>query len=86
MCTYFVYILVVLASRGFIISYLTGGGKPEKDPAEMTVQERLAIFSKKQTSALVPKAPFGQSVPMKVSMDTFLVLHCQVNSVIMCIS
>lgn len=75
-----------LASGSFIISFMTGGCKPEKDPAEMSVQERLAIFSKKQTSALIPKAPFGQSVPKKVSMDSYLVLHCQVNSGRICIS
>ncbi|KAG0725453.1 Anillin [Chionoecetes opilio] len=39
--------------------------EPRKDPAEMSVQERLAIFSKKQGGALVPKAPFGQPVPAK---------------------
>ncbi|KAK8401672.1 hypothetical protein O3P69_001061 [Scylla paramamosain] len=39
--------------------------EPQKDPAEMSVQERLAIFSKKQGGALVPKAPFGQPVPAK---------------------
>ncbi|KAK4310082.1 hypothetical protein Pmani_018334 [Petrolisthes manimaculis] len=49
-----------------------GGSKPEIDPAEMTVQERLAIFSKKQTSALVPKAPFGQSVPVKALQNNDL--------------
>lgn len=79
--------LLIVSSFSFwkflIISLTTGGCKPEKDPAEMTVQERLAIFSKKQTSALVPKAPFGQSVPVKVSMDSFLVLHCKINSCIM---
>lgn len=32
----------------------------------MSVQERLAIFSKKQGGALIPKAPFGQPVPTKV--------------------
>ncbi|XP_050688938.1 anillin-like isoform X3 [Eriocheir sinensis] len=39
--------------------------QPQKDPAEMSVQERLAIFSKKQGGALIPKAPFGQPVPAK---------------------
>ena len=44
--------------------------EPQKDPAEMSVQERLAIFSKKQGGALVPKAPFGQPVPAKVDVLT----------------
>ncbi|XP_071548148.1 uncharacterized protein [Panulirus ornatus] len=42
-----------------------GGREPQKDPAEMSVQERLALFNKKQGAALVPKAPFGQPVPIK---------------------
>lgn len=41
------------------------GREPQKDPAEMSVQERLALFNKKQGAALVPKAPFGQPVPIK---------------------
>ncbi|XP_037799219.1 anillin-like [Penaeus monodon] len=41
------------------------GCDPEKDPAELTLQERRALFNKKQAAALVPKAPFGQSVPAK---------------------
>lgn len=39
--------------------------EPEKDPAELTLQERRALFNKKQAAVLVPKAPFGQSVPAK---------------------
>ncbi|XP_063587611.1 anillin-like isoform X4 [Penaeus indicus] len=42
-----------------------GSRDPEKDPAELTLQERRALFNKKQAAALVPKAPFGQSVPAK---------------------
>ncbi|XP_042861086.1 anillin-like isoform X2 [Penaeus japonicus] len=42
-----------------------GSREPEKDPAELTLQERRALFNKKQAAALVPKAPFGQSVPAK---------------------
>ncbi|XP_042228386.1 anillin-like isoform X4 [Homarus americanus] len=42
-----------------------GGRELAKDPAEMSVQERLALFSKKQGAALVPKAPFGQPVSAK---------------------
>ncbi|XP_066988802.1 anillin-like [Macrobrachium rosenbergii] len=42
-----------------------GNHSPEKDPAERSVQERRAIFNKNQGSVLVPKAPFGQSVPLK---------------------
>lgn len=48
------------------ISYIHSGTQPQKDPAEMSVQERLAIFSKKQGGVLIPKAPFGQPVPAKV--------------------
>lgn len=46
--------------------HILSGAQPQKDPAEMSVQERLAIFSKKQGGALIPKAPFGQPVPAKV--------------------
>ncbi|XP_068229036.1 anillin-like isoform X3 [Palaemon carinicauda] len=42
-----------------------GNRSPEKDPAERSVQERRALFNKKQGGVLVPKAPFGQSVPLK---------------------
>nr|XP_053651205.1 anillin-like isoform X3 [Cherax quadricarinatus] len=42
-----------------------GGKASPKDPAEMSVQERLALFSRKQGAVLVPKAPFGQPVPLK---------------------
>ncbi|KAK7020606.1 hypothetical protein SK128_025278 [Halocaridina rubra] len=42
-----------------------GPREPEKDPAERSVQERRAMFTKHQGGALVPKAPFGQSVPAK---------------------
>lgn len=38
----------------------------------MSVQERLAIFSKKQGGALIPKAPFGQPVPAKVILKRIL--------------
>ncbi|XP_069185998.1 anillin isoform X4 [Procambarus clarkii] len=42
-----------------------GGRESPKDPAEMSVQERLALFSKKQGAVLVPKAPFGLPVSLK---------------------
>ncbi|XP_030762791.1 anillin-like isoform X2 [Sitophilus oryzae] len=40
--------------------------KPEKDPALLSLAERKALFEKNKGNALIPKAPFGQSAPVKV--------------------
>lgn len=37
----------------------------KRDPAEMSLKERLAMFEKNKGSALMPKAPLGMSVPVK---------------------
>lgn len=36
-----------------------------KDPAEMTLSERMAFFEKNKGEALIPKAPLSSSVPTK---------------------
>lgn len=40
--------------------------KPGKDPALLTLAERKALFEKNKGEALVPKAAFGMSAPVKV--------------------
>ncbi|XP_076045559.1 uncharacterized protein LOC143027828 isoform X3 [Oratosquilla oratoria] len=42
---------------------------PRKDPAELSLKERLGLFEKQKDGALVPKAPFGQAVPSKALVD-----------------
>lgn len=37
----------------------------KRDPAEMSLKERLAMFEKNKGSALMPKAPLGMSVPVR---------------------
>ncbi|KAB7493838.1 Actin-binding protein anillin [Armadillidium nasatum] len=39
---------------------------PEKDPAELSVRDRLNLFEKKKGPVLIPKAPFGQCISEKV--------------------
>lgn len=41
----------------------------KRDPAEMTLKERLALFEKNKGSALIPKAPLGMSVSAKQIMN-----------------
>lgn len=41
----------------------------KRDPAEMTLKERLALFEKNKGSALVPKAALGMSVSAKQIMN-----------------
>ncbi|XP_063982129.1 anillin-like isoform X2 [Diachasmimorpha longicaudata] len=40
-----------------------------KDPAEMTLSERMALFEKNKGEALIPKAPLTLSVPAKKLME-----------------
>lgn len=40
-------------------------GRSQKDPAELSIKERLAIFEQNKGTALVPKAPFAMSVSSK---------------------
>ncbi|XP_050299798.1 anillin-like isoform X2 [Anthonomus grandis grandis] len=40
--------------------------KPGKDPAMLSLAERKALFEKNKGDALVPKAAFGMSAPVKV--------------------
>lgn len=37
----------------------------EKDPAEMSLRERKALFEKNKGTAIIPKAPFGQAPSIK---------------------
>ena len=39
--------------------------KSSKDPAELSIKERLAIFEQNKGTALIPKAPFAMSVSTK---------------------
>lgn len=41
------------------------GSPKAKDPAEMSLQERKALFEKNKGAAIVPKAPFGQAPSAK---------------------
>lgn len=47
----------------------------KRDPAEMSLKERLALFEKNKGSALIPKAPLAMSVSTKQ-------IHCDSNSCI----
>ena len=40
-----------------------------KDPAEMTLSERMALFERNKGEALIPKAPLTMSVPTKKLME-----------------
>lgn len=40
--------------------------KPQKDPALLSLADRKALFEKNKGEALVPKAAFGMSAPVKV--------------------
>jgi hypothetical protein len=39
--------------------------KPGKDPAELSLSERRAMFERKDSQALIPKAAFSMPVPAK---------------------
>ena len=41
------------------------GSPKAKDPAEMSLRERKALFEKNKGAAIVPKAPFGQAPSAK---------------------
>lgn len=41
------------------------GSPKAKDPAEMSLRERKALFEKNKGVAIVPKAPFGQAPSVK---------------------
>lgn len=43
--------------------------KSQKDPAEMSMKERLALFEKNKGTALIPKAALGMSVSAKQIMS-----------------
>lgn len=43
-------------------------GKNQKDPAEMSLKERMALFEKNKGTALIPKAAFGISASAKQIM------------------
>lgn len=43
--------------------------KTQKDPAEMSLKERLALFEKNKGTALIPKAALGMSVSTKQIMS-----------------
>ncbi|XP_063629461.1 anillin [Cydia splendana] len=44
------------------------GSPKAKDPAEMSLRERKALFEKNKGAAIVPKAPFGQAPSAKTLM------------------
>lgn len=43
-------------------------GRNQKDPAEMSLKERMALFEKNKGTALIPKAAFGISASVKQIM------------------
>ena len=46
-----------------------GSAIKTKDPAEMTLSERKALFERNKGEALIPKAPLSMSVPTKVLQE-----------------
>lgn len=40
-----------------------------RDPAEMSLSERKALFERNKGEALIPKAPLTMSVPSKMLLD-----------------
>lgn len=45
--------------------------KPQKDPTELTLKERMKLFEKNKGEALVPKAAFGMAPPIsKILQDS----------------
>ncbi|XP_037827821.1 anillin isoform X2 [Lucilia sericata] len=45
--------------------------KPQKDPTELSLKERMKLFEKNKGEALVPKAAFGMAPPIsKIIQDT----------------
>uniref|UniRef100_A0A1B0FC10 PH domain-containing protein n=1 Tax=Glossina morsitans morsitans TaxID=37546 RepID=A0A1B0FC10_GLOMM len=38
--------------------------KPQKDPTELSLKERMKFFEKNKGEALIPKAPFGMAAPI----------------------
>uniref|UniRef100_A0A1A9ZYF3 PH domain-containing protein n=1 Tax=Glossina pallidipes TaxID=7398 RepID=A0A1A9ZYF3_GLOPL len=38
--------------------------KPQKDPTELSLKERMKLFEKNKGEALIPKAPFGMAAPI----------------------
>ena len=43
---------------------------PERDPAELSMMSRRQLFEKQGGEAILPKAPFAQSVPAKMLQQT----------------
>jgi hypothetical protein len=46
-----------------------GSATKIKDPAEMTLSERKALFERNKGEALIPKAPLTMSVPTKMLQE-----------------
>ncbi|CAH1118405.1 unnamed protein product [Phaedon cochleariae] len=57
-----------IAGRAAIFE--TSPSKSTKDPALLSVSERMALFEKNRGEALVPKAAFGMAPPVKVETTT----------------
>lgn len=56
------------ADRSSVLSkaaMFEAGSPKAKDPAEMSLRERKALFEKNKGAAIVPKAPFGQAPSVK---------------------
>ncbi|GBP54401.1 Anillin [Eumeta japonica] len=56
------------AGRGSVLSraaMFEAGSPRARDPAEMSLRERKALFEKNKGAAIVPKAPFGLAPPAK---------------------
>ncbi|XP_058803979.1 anillin isoform X4 [Phymastichus coffea] len=62
------------ASPGSVLSKASmfeskGSATKTKDPAEMTLSERMALFERNKGEALIPKAPLTMSVPTKMLQE-----------------
>ncbi|GLV36450.1 scraps [Carabus blaptoides fortunei] len=54
-------------SRAAMFERSPNKAKDSKDPALMTVSERKALFEKNKGAALIPKAAFGMSAPLRIN-------------------
>uniref|UniRef100_A0A1A9WMV8 PH domain-containing protein n=1 Tax=Glossina brevipalpis TaxID=37001 RepID=A0A1A9WMV8_9MUSC len=52
-------------------SQMQNAQKPQKDPTELSLKERMKLFEKNKGEALIPKAPFGMAPPInKILQDS----------------
>lgn len=58
--------------------------KPQKDPTELSLKERMKLFEKNKGEALIPKAAFGMPLPKsKISHDSSVKKE-EFNGIVLC--